>query len=386
MTKQVSVFAPVGTLDHQTSILNAVRCFAAAGYQVDVYTVHNRQYPRPAFESPAVRVRYLPWTFNAEREPRTLVTLLFTAWILLTFWRIRPVIYAGGVRGLIAAYAYAIFRRVRIVNYQMELYVGDKLEGRGARLFKAVERRAAQRSEVSIEHSAERRAVMAADLGVPVERILIVPNAPIGPARPHESVFLHRRLGLQESTRLLLCPGTITEACRTSDVVRGARSLPAGWACAIHSAGRREESDPYIRQLRELAAGSPVSFSLEPVPYGQIDEVMGSARIGIALYASNIGPNWSTIGLASGKLSHFLRLGVPVIVSRLAGLEDFVLEHGVGEVLTDPDELGELVRRIEADAAGYRSRALRCFDTHLSYDRTFRQVIDVTDRWVREDQ
>lgn len=385
MMKRVSVFAPVGTLDHQTSILNAVRCFAAAGYKVDVFAVRNRRYPKPVFESDAVRMRYMPWTFDAEREPRTMVTLIFTAWILLTFWRSHAVIYAGGIRGLIAAYVYSIFRRTRIVNYQMELYVGNKLEGWGASMFKALERRAAQRSDVTVEHNEDRRAVLAADLGVPVERILTVPNAPIGPARSHQSVFLHRRLGLDESIPLLLCPGTLGEPYETSVVVRSARLLPPGWGCVVHSSGYRDENDPYIRKLRVLAENSPVSLSLEPVPYAQIDDVMGSARIGIALYADDIGPNWSTIGLASGKLSHFLKVGVPVIVSPLPGLADFVLKHGVGEVLDDPSRLGELVNRIEADAAGYRARALRCFDACLSYERTFQQVIDITDGWAGAD-
>ena len=120
--KRISVFAPVGTLDHQTSLVNAVTSFAAAGYHVDLYAVRNRRFSQPVFASPNVRIRYMPWTFDAEREPRMLVTVMFVFWVLAMLWRRHHVIYAGGIRGLFAAYVYSLFRRTHLVNYQMELY------------------------------------------------------------------------------------------------------------------------------------------------------------------------------------------------------------------------------------------------------------------------
>lgn len=378
--KRISVFAPLGTLDHQTSLINAIASFAAAGYQVEVYAVRNRRFAQPTFASPHVHVRYMPWTFDAEREPRTLVTALFTLWILAGVWRSHRLIYAGGIRALITAYAYSLFRRTRYLNYQMELYVGEKLASPFARLYKALERRAARRSYMSVEHSDERAEVLAADLGIPLDRILIVPNAPKGQSRSASSRFMHRRLGLDESTKILLCPGTITEQFLSSTVVRSAHGLPPGWNCVVHSAGWRDENDPYIRELRELAAGAPVTFSLNPVPYSQIDEVLSSARIGIALYTQDEGPNWATTGLSSGKLSHFLKVGVPVIVSPLPGLVEFVRTHGIGEILEDPSQLPDLIDRIDSAWDAYHERALRCFDGHLSYDRNFKKVLEVTDR------
>lgn len=379
--KRISVFAAVGTLDHQTSLLNAITSFADAGYQVDVYAVRNRRFSQPVFASPNIRVRYMPWTFDAEREPRMLVTVMFISWILATFWRRHRIIYAGGIRGLFAAYFYSLFRRTRIINYQMELYLGEKLQSRVARGFKALERRAAQRSEFSIEHSDERRDVLAEDLGLPRDKILIVPNAPFGPSLPMQSTFMHRRMGLDESTRILLAPGTLGEEYRTSVVVEQSRNLPPGWACVVHSPAWRDENDPYIKELRELGKDAPVKFSLNAVPYSQINEVLGSARIGIALYTQGSGPNWSTIGLASGKLSHFMKVGIPIIVAPLPGLIDFVNRHGVGEVLERPEQMRELVDKIEADWDGYRQRCLRCFDEHLAYGLNFRQVLERTDRW-----
>jgi len=382
--KRVAVFAPMGTLDHQTGILNAIRCFAAAGYDVDVLTVRNLRFAEVRFESDQIRVHHMPLRFDADREPRALVTLLFTGWVL-SRWRRHPLVFAGGIRGLIAAYAYALLRRCEIVNYQTELYVGDKLDTRARRLFKAIERRAAQRSRITIEHDETRRQLLVADLGVPAERVVIVPNAPCGPAAQRGSDLLPRRLGLPAGIRLLLCPGTLSDFFATPVAVQAAQFLPPDWLCVIHSAQPRSPDEPYLERLRRLDVGGRVRFSLEPLPYGQIDDVMASAGVGLVLYSLDVGDNTAAVGLASGKLTHFLKVGVPVIVSPLPSLAAFVRQHGVGEVLDDPAALPMLLERIQRDLDGYRRRALRCFDEELAYERHFAAVLAVTDRLAEAD-
>jgi glycosyltransferase involved in cell wall biosynthesis len=374
--RRVSVFAPMGTVDHQTGILNAARSFAAAGWDVDFYTVRNRRYTLPRFESPRVKLHVMPVSFDSEPEPRWVVTLLFAAWVLLMFWRPQRLVFAGGIRGLFAAWLLSWVRRTTLINYQTELYIGDKLDTRAARAFKAMERSAAQRSLVTIEHDPQRARLLAADLGVPMERIVIVPNAPLGPARAQRSSFLQQRLGLPEGTPLLVCPGTLSEAFQSSAVVEVAQHLQGDWRCVLHSAQPRSADEPYIRSLIERDTAGRVVFSLAPIPYAEIDALMASARAGLVLYAADLGENTATVGLASGKLSHFLKIGVPVIVSPLPGLADFVREHGVGEVLEHPAQLPELLARIEADEAAYRARCLACFDTHLAYQSAFARVLD----------
>jgi hypothetical protein len=383
--RRISVYAPMGTLDHQTGILNAVRCFAAAGYEVDVYTVRNRRYTPTQFRDAGVRLHWMPVSFDAEPEPRWTVTLLFALWVMaLALFRPPRLVFAGGIRGLFAAWAVSFlptsrWRRTAYVNYQTELYIGEKLNTRAARLFKAVERRAARKALITIEHDAQRCELLAADLGVPMARIVVVPNAPVGPAHALSSTFLHQRLGLPESTPLLLCPGTLSDAFQSRQVVSAAQGLPPEWRCVLHSAQPRSADERYIRELQSLNTHARVVLSLAPIPYSEIDTLMGSARAGIVLYASGLGQNTATVGLASGKLSHFLKIGVPVIVSPLPGLADFVLEHGVGQVLEHPEQLPDLLARIEADAAGYRARALKCFDEQLSYERHFSAVLAHTD-------
>jgi glycosyltransferase involved in cell wall biosynthesis len=377
--KRVAVFAPMGTVDHQTGILNAARAFADAGYAVDFWTVRNRRYDLPSFASPNVRLRVLPKSFDAEPEPRWAVTLWFAAWMLLTFRRPPRLVFAGGIRGLFAAWLLQRTRKVEVVNYQTELYVGHKLDTRAARLVKAVERSAAQASVLTIEHDPARKVLLMADLGLAPERIAIVPNAPFGPARAAPSTFLHERLGLAPGARIALSPGTLTPSFVPDRVVAEAQQVAPPWRVVVHSAQPRSTGEPYIADLVARDTAGRVSFSLAPIPYADIDRLLGSAAVGLALYATDLGENTSTVGLASGKLSHFLKLGIPVVVSPLPGLADFVLAHRVGLVLEREGQLPELLAAIDADAAGYRERALACFDRFLAYEAAFAQVLAVTD-------
>jgi glycosyltransferase involved in cell wall biosynthesis len=365
----------MGTVDHQTGILNAARGFAQAGYNVDFYTVRNRRYTLPQWDLPNVRMHVMPVAFNSEPEPRWVVTLLFAAWVLAMFWRPQQLVFAGGIRGLFAAWLLSFVRRTTIVNYQTELYIGAKLNTRAARAFKAIERSAAQRSILTIEHDEQRRDLLISDLGVARERVVVVPNSPFGPARDELSTFLHERLGLPGDTPLLVCPGTLGEAFQSRAVVDAAQLLRGDWRCVLHSAQPREPDEPYVRELIARNTAGRVVFSLAPIPYAQIDDLMASARVGLVLYAADLGENTATVGLASGKLSHFLKLGVPVIVSPLPGLADYVESHRVGHALRRPEELPELLERILADEDAYRARCRACFDAHLAYEAAFGQVL-----------
>lgn len=377
MLKEVAVFAPMGTLDTQTGILNAAECFAASGYTVTVFTVRNKLYSEPQFSHENITVKFFPLTYSAQRESRVLVTLAFTLWMILTSFLHRHIaIFAGGVRGLISAYFYSFFRPIPIVNYQTELYIENKLDTKGAALFKAIERRAAQKSLITIEHDEQRSELLCADLHIDRSKVVIVPNAPFGPAVLASSHYLYDSLGIDHRYKLLLNPGSLSEFFDSSRAVQISQRLGAEWLCVIHSAQPRTLDDPYIEKLVSLNQCTKVQFSLDPIPYSEINDLLGSARIGLVLYSSQMGQNTASVGLASGKLSHFLKLGVPVIVSDLPGLADFVRQHQVGEVLTD-DDLPSLVDKIDRNIDDYRKRCVKCFDEHLAYEVSFAKVIEL---------
>jgi glycosyltransferase involved in cell wall biosynthesis len=120
------------------------------------------------------------------------------------------------------------------------------------------------------------------------------------------------------------------------------------------------------------------------VLYEMVIEVLASADIGLALYGSVGGPNTTEVGLASGKLCHFLQVGVPVIVSDFPVLREFVTRHRVGVPLSDLDHLPQAIATIMADYEGYCRRAAETFTRELAFQNHFQGVLDRLDAEVRQ--
>lgn len=375
-SKRIAVLAPMGTLDQQPGVLRAADSFADAGYVVDVFTVRNEYYPRPEFTHRSIHLHLMPLRMNRQREPRTLVTLVFAFWVLLRLRGPYEVIYAAGVRGLFAAYILHLLRGARVVNYQIELYVGGYGRIRFLRLFKFLERRAIRASLFSIEHDETRAQILCQDSGIPRHKIVVVPNAPRGIGEDRRTKFLHMHLGLDPRLRLLVSAGAIEPDVLSLEIVRAVQTLPDAWRCVFHSSVPRTEDDAYIHKLVEADSDGKVSLSLQPVSSTEVDDLVASATIGLALYSSSVRPDLELVGLASGKLCRFLRSGVPVIVSDFPALREFVLSHGVGIAISDVCQIEDAIERIEADYEGYRGRAVECFTRRLSHDVHFRQVLD----------
>lgn len=373
---RVAVVAPVGTLEHQPGVLNAVECFEQDGYDVEVFTLRNVHYPPRDFRSERIRVRYLPITFRSRRESRLLATVLFILWLPFVLRGPYAAVYAGGIRALFASWCVSWFRRIRIINLQLELYIGSKLDVGYSALFKWLERRAIRRCFLSLIQDETRAQMLCEDAGIRREEIEILPNAPCGEGSVRRSRFLAERLLLPQNARLLVAAGTLSPAFLSEETVVAAQHLPPDWTCVLHSAQPRGNDDPYIAKLHAANRQNKVVFSMEPVPYEKVVDILSSADIGLALYGAAGGPNTTQVGLASGKLCHFLQHGVPVIVSDFPVLREFVLKHRVGVPLADLAGLSHAIATIMEDYEGYCQRAAETFTRELAFQTHFQRVLD----------
>jgi len=372
--RRIAVVAPMGTLDHQPGVLHAIACFAEAGYEVEVLALRNVHYPLMDFESDQVSVRYLPVSFRSRRESRLWATFLFTIWLPFVLRGKYTAVYGAGVRALLAVWFASWFKKMRIINYQLELYIGAKLDMRFSRVFKWLERRAVRACLVSLEHDENRAKMLCEDLGIPRERVEIIPNAPRGEGKVRHSSFLADKFGLGKDVRILLNAGTLDAKFMAEETVVAAQNLAPGWTCVMHSANSLPHNDPYVARLQAANKRRRAVFSLEPVPYGNVPDLLSSADIGLALYG------WeAAIGLASGKLCHFLQLGVPVIVSDFPTIREFVTRHRVGVPIADLADLPQAVETIMDDYEGYCNRAAETFTRELAFQTHFQRVLDRLD-------
>jgi glycosyltransferase involved in cell wall biosynthesis len=221
-----------------------------------------------------------------------------------------------------------------------------------------------------IVQDAERAALLHEEnktTGVPTK---FIPNSAMGPSNWKEGNFLHKLLDIDQKARIVLYAGMIGDEARSLELAASARMLPSDYILVFHERKKRSESDPYLERIKSAAANK-ARLSLSPLPLEKIDRVFASARMGIVLYSEQHGENFSCVSFASGKLSYFLRNGVPVMVSNLPGLRRIIERYKCGIIIDDLSEIESVIEIIDADYEQYSRNAVKCFDDMFEFGRKF---------------
>jgi len=166
----------------------------------------------------------------------------------------------------------------------------------------------------------------------------------------------------------------------TANANAPAAAAPTMGATAVVSA---EELDPgrerrplesYFQEIRR-AGGDRVHLSLDPVPLQDVPRLVAGCDIGLVFYRADLGPNFTLIAGASGKLAYYLKCGLPVICIDFPGLVRVVDGYQCGICVPAVTGVADAIRTILSDYERYQSNARRCFEEAYEFDRFFAQVL-----------
>jgi glycosyltransferase involved in cell wall biosynthesis len=263
--------------------------------------------------------------------------------------------------------------------YSLELLLSYEVNTPAERQLKAHERRLSQRAAFVVVQDDARGRLLADDNGLDWQRVVLVPNAPAGPARRRPSGYWHTRFNLPAEARVVVHSGSLGDWTGIQAIVDSVERWPLEWALVIHTRYAAESSE-YVDGLRRRADPRRVHFSLRPVPRQDYDALIDGAAVGLAFYvpggsSSFTQRNVQTIGLSSGKLAYYLRAGLPVIVNRAASIAELVESSGAGVAVENADGIADALRRFTERYAEFSAEACRFFDQRLDFQRGCREVI-----------
>ena len=95
--------------------------------------------------------------------------------------------------------------------------------------------------------------------------------------------------------------------------------------------------------------------------YCDLDKLVASADIGLVFYLDD-NENDALISHASGQLSHFAMLGVPVVASYTPSLERLMKKYEFGILVNSVEEIYPAAEKIMRNYDRYCAGALACFD------------------------
>jgi hypothetical protein len=406
--QSIGLVYPRANLDTVPSLTSAAEMLAERGYSVDIYTYLAAGQAPPRFASSRVQLRSLGIEGVADASTAGLRAVARRAgWLRQSPLRAPLVrgyalVGAGLTRGsrLLAtraadhptryrcvigvdpdglALAHRLAHGAPVVYYSLELLLSNEVSSDADRRLKEQERRLLRQAPFVIVQDAERGRLLVEDNELAWERLVLVPNAPPGPARRRRSDFWRQRFGLGPDRRVVLHSGSLGAWTGIENILASVPAWPDGWVLVIHTRYDAESSS-YVDGLRAKASDR-VFFSLKPVPRGMLDDLVDGADVGLAFYvptaeSAYTQSNIQTIGLSSGKLAYYLRAGLPVIVNAQASVSGLLEASGCGRAVADAGGIADGLRAVAADYDARSRAACAFFEQHLDIAQAFEAVIE----------
>jgi len=230
---------------------------------------------------------------------------------------------------------------------------------------KALERRANKNVLLTVTQDPMRGRFLSVINRIPVNSLRYLPNSPAGRAEWKPSTYLHDKLGIPRSSRIVLWPGSVQKGDGSIDLARSAKCWPSYITLVFHC-----PNGNYNNLVKEIHRQNPrARISTDPLRRCELDYLIRSASIGIAFYR-DAGINARYICHSSGKINYMLFAGIPCIVNDFEGLR-WVHDVNAGRVICHPDETLRNVRHILKHESEMRQNALAVFEERLSFDKHF---------------
>jgi len=364
--RRIAILWPSGHLDRCPPVINLATLLARNGYEIDIYSAQNRTAATPTLTDPGVQLRLYPHVQESFREPVISMTAGFWRWVLPQIRASEYAVVIGtGIRGLLVAAALSLQVRAQFAYYSLEIYSRVEAIGLRRKFYKGLERWANRRMDFSISQDAMRAEMLATENRIARQSVALLPVAPLGPVVPRTN-YLRQRFSIPNQKKILLYMGTLfAEFSPIPELIDAAQHWPDDWVLVLHNSARAPENS--YAEWRDLDKKGRVVFSVEPVPYERLSALVASADIGLTVYRAT-DQNMHFMGLASGKISEYLRCGLPVVASDLPGMADLVRETDCGMVVEDVSKIGSAVTTILKDEAGFGARAEACFHERLALE------------------
>ncbi len=361
-------------LDRIESLLYLVEYLARRGHKVTIVSPADDRFPAPSFSTALVehvKVMSTSRSWLGIRVP-TAVRLMLATW--RHAFRVRPaVVMASDQLAEIIAYPVAALLGLPYVYYSLEF--PEPRTGRQT-LRGRLERATIRRAAIGVTFDRDHADFIAAETGLPKDRLLLLPNS-FGPRSmaPQPGSYLAQKHDLPSGAVVVLHAGGFGPWFSCRELASAARDWPEGWRLVFHASHSLTE-DPYLENARPLLDGHKVILDTEPVGAGEVDALVASATVGVALYSRNLlGFRAELMGQASGKIGRCLKNGIPVVAQDVPSIRRYVEAYGCGECVNTPGEVQGAVSRILKDYERYRANALRCYDDLWSPEPYCAQIV-----------
>lgn len=249
-------------------------------------------------------------------------------------------------------------RAEALIYYSLELYLQALPVDSYPASLSAFERAHINTIDGLIVQSAARRDVFVAEYDLaPSIPVFILPVC----ARPGARLE-PRTLPPKGQRRLIYLGGLTSE----TGVPRFCEAMAKveGWELVLHGHGFGTEFSRLKNRIDGYYAGYYRNTRLDQTYFEtpeEAEQLCGGMDVGLAWYDRGLSPNFDTAALSSGKIAAYLKMGLPIIVSRGSSFVDVLSSAGCAVALDSPEDLPAGLAHIEKNYSVMSAAALKLF-------------------------
>jgi len=195
---------------------------------------------------------------------------------------------------------------------------------------------------------------------------LILPVTCRGPAVAEKSGHLHERLKLAPEVKIALHLGGMNYWFPCIEMARAISGLDR-WVLVFQGNHNREYLNLFRQAMSEEQIKNAIVLDHYYDEMDDLDRVLMSCAIGIAWY-NGLSANFLTAGMSSGKISAYLKFGLPVIANRNPSTEEAVEKSGSGICIADMNEMATAITKICREYACFSANARREYETRYRFE------------------
>ena len=360
--KRILIIHTDGNTFNNPSLKCIIDLLLEKGCEIDL------RYPRSNAPMPAPRgVRLLPFGRIAKHvkanvfdrlASRPLAALCVLAEKLALYRRYDLVIGVDR-QGLIEAGILHRLTGTPYVFFSFEIMFESETSSR----YKSLERQAAAAASMWLVQDEARARQLELENGLQAANRFLLPLASAGPGAPGPR-RLRDRLGVPESMKVAIVIGSVEGWSMTGRILKSVAGWPQDWALIVHERyGRtRERLRSELAQVGHLVGRRIFLSDAAPEMVDDMGTVLAGVSAGLAFYEPDFkgpysGKNLQHLGMASGKISTYLRYGVPVILNDIGLYPGEARRFGFGRVVESPEQIAGHLEYCRDERCGSSARS-----------------------------
>ncbi len=254
-----------------------------------------------------------------------------------------------------------IANRIKSISNVPRVYLSFEIlfEAETSQRYKAIEKRHGAKVAIAVVQDSQRAELLIRENGFAAESVRLLPLGSQG--KPLAPGFRVRDiLGIPAKKRVALFLGSLAEWSGLPAILSSVSEWPDDWVLLVNSRdGHAKKIRKWLRRL-DYKTRARVFVNSQFFPrVDELQDLMAGIDVGCAFYFPNDkspyhGKNLEVIGWASGKISTFLRHGIPVISNVGGEVRDAIRENGVGFSVGDATEISTQLMRYLGGPPGER--------------------------------